>query len=152
MAVSVPIATQLTERELAGVLTHELAHIRRGDTVTGWLLHMVRDLMFFSPFSTLLLDRAMLERERICDRDTVAALGSSHGYAGTLLKVWRLLLDRQELRLGLTAGFTGKKRDLEVRVHSLLDGEQQKELPGVVFLTLLFSLATVTVLYLGQIC
>jgi beta-lactamase regulating signal transducer with metallopeptidase domain len=153
VVVSISIVNQLSDRELEGILIHELVHIRRNDTITGWMLHIIRDLMIFSPFSTVLLDRYFLERERICDRETVDILGTSHEYATTLLKVWRLLLDKKSFRPQISVGFTGKKRDLEKRVMSLMESKEKNNvLPAVLFLTLLISVASVTVLFLGLIC
>ena len=153
VVVSAPLLAQLEDSELEGILTHELIHILRGDTLTGWFVHLARDAMFFSPFSTMLLDRYLLERERLCDGETVQMLGTGRVYAATLLKVWRLLLDRREFKAGLAPGFTGNKRDLELRITSLLGGEQAAaSIPNVMFYTLLFALFTITVLYLGLIC
>ena len=153
VVVSVPLLEQLSEEEIEGILVHELIHIRRGDTITGWLLHLTRDLMFFSPFSTILLDRYMLERERLCDWEAATVLGHPRAYAATILKAWRLIVEQHEFRLGTAAGFVGKKQDMELRIHSLLEADPNgQKLPGVLFLTLLFSAATLMVLYLGYIC
>ncbi|MBS3983335.1 MAG: M56 family metallopeptidase [Dethiobacter sp.] len=153
VVINTAILPQLTDAELAGILIHELVHIRRKDMLMGWLLHLLRDMMIFTPFSTILLDRYMLERERLCDLETAEVLGSQRQYAATLLKVWRLLLDRQQFRPGFAANFTGKKREMEQRVMALLAGNEQKAaLPGYLFLTLLFSMATLTILFLGLIC
>lgn len=153
VVVSTPLLAQLTDSELEGILIHELIHIRRGDTRTGWFVHFARDAMFFSPFSTMLLDRYLLERERLCDGETVQILGTGRTYAATLLKVWRLLLDRREFKASLAPSFTGNKRDLELRITSLLGGNQAvSSMPSVLFYTLLFALFTLTVLYLGLIC
>ncbi|MDW7650904.1 MAG: M56 family metallopeptidase [Bacillota bacterium] len=153
IVVSIPMLAHLSDHELTGILIHELIHIRRGDTRTGWLVHLARDAMFFSPFSTLLLDRYLLERERLCDSETVQSLGSSRLYAATLLKAWRLLLDRSDFKAGVVVGFTGKKRDLELRITSLLTGQEEtKAMSGPLFNTLLLSLFAGTILYLGFIC
>jgi beta-lactamase regulating signal transducer with metallopeptidase domain len=121
--------------------------------VTGWLLSMARDLMIFSPFSIALLDRYLLERERLCDRETVAITGDPREYAATLLKVWRLALEQPSYRPHPAAGLTGKKQDMEKRVLSLLHGNRlSSALPGGLFMALLLSVAVVTVLFLGMIC
>jgi len=153
VVVNTAILAQLTDSELAGVLTHELVHIRRKDMLMGWLLHLLRDMMIFTPFSTILLDRYMLERERLCDLETAELLGSQRQYAATLLKVWRLLVDGRQFRPGFAVNFIGKKRDMERRIMALLAGNEQKAaLPGYLFLTLFFSIATLTILFLGLIC
>lgn len=153
VVVNTFILPQLTDAELAGVLTHELVHIRRKDMLIGWLLHLLRDMMIFTPFSTILLDRYMLERERLCDLETAELLGSQRQYAATLLKVWRLLLDRQQLRPGFFANFTGREREMEQRVTALLAGNEQKAaLPGYLFSMLNSSMFVMTILFLGLIC
>jgi len=109
--------------------------------------------MIFTPFSTILLDRYMLERERLCDLETAELLGSERQYAATLLKVWRLLVDRQQPSHRVVTSFTGRAREMEQRVTALLAGDEQKAaLPGYLFSTLLFSMATMTILFLGLIC
>ncbi|MBS4031096.1 MAG: M56 family metallopeptidase [Clostridiales bacterium] len=151
--LSTNLLPQLSERELDDILTHELVHICRGDTLRGWLLYFLRDAMFFSPFSRILLNRYLQENERLCDRETVNLTGNSRAYAATLVKVWRLLLHDREMRLGLAFGFTGGKNDLEQRVTSLLgDFRNEKMLPAVLFATLLLAVFSGTVLYLGFIC
>jgi beta-lactamase regulating signal transducer with metallopeptidase domain len=153
VVISAPLMEYMSQSELEGILTHELVHIRRKDTLTGWALHILRDLMIFSPFSTLLLDRYMLERERLCDSEAVKELGRPHDYAATLIKVWRLIVERQKFSPGTAVGFTGKKHDLEQRVVSLLEGRgQDREMPAIMFFALIFSIAALTVLYLGFIC
>lgn len=152
IVLSAALLPQLTDRELEGILTHELFHIRRGDTISGWVLHLARDIMFFSPFSTMLLDRYLFERERLCDSETVRVLGAPRQYAATLVKVWKLLMERREVKLSMAVGFTGRKGDLEKRVVSLLEGCDESTLPGMLFFTILFTVSAATVLYLGLIC
>lgn len=147
------LLSQLSVRELDDILTHEMVHIRRGDTLRGWLLYFLRDAMFFSPFSRILLNRYLQENERLCDRETVKLTGNSRAYAATLVKVWRLLLEDREMRLGLAVGFTGRKSEMEQRVTSLLGGPRnEKMLPAALFATLLLAVFSGTILYLGFIC
>ncbi|MCW3491399.1 M56 family metallopeptidase [Dethiobacter alkaliphilus] len=153
VVVSLPLLEQLSATEIEGVLLHELIHIRRGDTLSGWLFHLARDLMFFSPFSTILLDRYLLERERLCDQEAVAVMGRTKTYAATLLKSWRIVVEQKDVSPGVAAGFVGKKQHMEERIHSLLAADVvENKLPQVLFITLMFSVTTFTVLYLGYIC
>jgi beta-lactamase regulating signal transducer with metallopeptidase domain len=152
VVVGIPVLQKLSYRDVEGLLTHEFLHIRRGDTLKGWLLHLARGIMFFSPASGHLLGRYLLERERLCDAETAAFLGSSHGYAATLLKVWRLLLE-EGLGPRFSVGFTGKKQGLEERVLSLLDGrEKSPGLPAPGFFALALAILGLTVFFLGLIC
>lgn len=153
----VVVNTRLTDRfddcELTEILTHELVHIHRGDTMMGWFLHLVRDIMFFTPFSKYFLNRCLHEKERLCDLETVRITGQPHAYAATLLKVWRWLLEEQAFRPGYAAGFTGLRQDMALRVTGLLqEQDEDKKIPTPIFNSLLFIMFLLTMMYFGMIC
>lgn len=153
--LSAPLLAEFTNLELEHILLHELAHIRRGDVFKGWLLHLVRGLVFFSPFSSALLERCLLEAERLCDREAVQrAGGNALDYAATLLKAWRLLVRNREAESVFAAGLAGPANSLELRVRSLLQEPDGREgiLAAPLFLTMLAALFGATILYLGYIC
>lgn len=153
IAVSAPLLPAFSDRELKEILTHELVHILNGDTISIWLAHLAMDATFFSPFSRMLLNRYLLEKERLCDQETVRLTGCARDYASTLLKVWRLLIERQSGKPALAAGFTSRGSDLEQRVKSLLEeAPSVSQVPALLFVSLLFFLFAVTILYLGFIC
>jgi hypothetical protein len=82
--------TGLAPDELAAVLTHELAHIRRYD---HWLILVQRfleALLFFHPAAWYLSRQVHAERERCCDDLVVAAGGDRLIYAQSLLRVAEL--------------------------------------------------------------
>jgi len=153
--LSAPLLAEFTPAELEHILLHELAHIRRGDCLKSWLLSLVRDLVFFSPFSNALLWRCQQETERLCDREAVRrAGGDALVYAATLLKAWRLLVQRRSTAGALTCSLSGPPNSLEARISSLLSNKAAGEgrLPVPLFLASLATLFAVTVLYLGYIC
>jgi beta-lactamase regulating signal transducer with metallopeptidase domain len=145
-----PLIEQLTDQELEIILTHELIHIRRKDHLMGWVFHLVRNFMFFSPFSTLLLKGYLVERERICDEETVKIFGDARIYAATLLKVWRLLMDGQEKRIQPLVGFIGKNNEIEYRITKLLSKEPLKRSRNTTLIKL--SLSLLMLVFLGFIC
>ncbi len=155
LCLSLPLLAEFTSLELEHILLHELSHIRRGDAFKGWLLRLLKDLVIFSPFSGILLERCLLEKERLCDREAVCRAGGDKlAYAATLLKAWRMLVRQREMRSVFTAGLAGPAGSLELRVSSLLqepDGGDGK-LATPVFMTMLAALFGVTILYLGYIC
>ncbi|MGQ0634640.1 MAG: M56 family metallopeptidase [Planctomycetaceae bacterium] len=91
------MAAGLTPDQLAAVLTHELAHIRRHDHVHIVAQRVIEALLFFHPAVWYLSRRIHHERENCCD-DLVLAAGGERGvYVASLLRV-------AELRLAQTAG------------------------------------------------
>lgn len=49
------------------ILLHELAHLKRGDLIWGWLPELSRLFLWFHPVSHWVARRAQLERELACD-------------------------------------------------------------------------------------
>jgi beta-lactamase regulating signal transducer with metallopeptidase domain len=155
LVLSSPLIAEFTFAELEHILLHELTHIRRKDVFWGWLLRLFKDMVFFSPFSSLLLERCLLEKERLCDREAAARAGGDNlAYTATLLKSWRLLAKRQEIRHAFIAGLAGPANSLELRVNSLLSkaaGDEER-LPVPLFMLSLLALVTITVFFLGYLC
>jgi beta-lactamase regulating signal transducer with metallopeptidase domain/uncharacterized protein (DUF1778 family) len=73
------------------VLAHELAHVRRWDTLTQWVAHLALALFWFHPLVWAAARRMREERERACD-DAVLELGTTPvTYADHLLDIVRSL-------------------------------------------------------------
>lgn len=94
----------LSDEESDLVLSHELAHIRRGDLPLNALLCALLALHWFNPFLWLAFLRARTDREAACDahvlRGESAARCATYGH--TLLKMETSLAPR-----GLALGFVG---------------------------------------------
>lgn len=147
------LAGQLNDRELDAVISHELVHIRGWDTLKGWLLQLVRDVTFFNPLSSVLLGRFFLERECLCDREALRLTGMApRAYAAALLKVWRIQLNLRPVRPGLASAFTGRGRQMEYRIGSLLQRFGQRPMAALPFYTLMFCLFAASIIFLGLIC
>ncbi|MFC1781910.1 M56 family metallopeptidase, partial [Planctomycetota bacterium] len=71
---------------LLAVFAHEFAHLRRKDTLVGWLLAICEAIYFFHPVFHFVKKRILFERERACD-DWVIATADSHKsvYANALI-------------------------------------------------------------------
>lgn len=77
----------LDERELDGVLAHELAHIARHDNLVAYLFGIGRDLTFFLPGGAWALRQLLVERELAADQTAIGATQRPGALAGGLLKV-----------------------------------------------------------------
>jgi beta-lactamase regulating signal transducer with metallopeptidase domain len=81
----------LTEEQLALVIAHELAHIRRFDPFVNVFQVCVETLLFYHPAVWWLNKRIRAEREHCCDDMAVALCGNAVEYARalTLMEEWR---------------------------------------------------------------
>ena len=106
------LLTQLTTDELAAILRHELAHIRRFDLPVQLIQKMIESLFFFHPTAWWLSRQIDDERENCCD-DLAAAAGCSQvGYASALLRIAEVCLAKPKSQsnaqtIALSAGGSG---------------------------------------------
>lgn len=89
LVLSAPILRLLASDELAGVIAHELAHLRRRDNWTGWPLLAARTALFFNPVALLVFRHVLDDMERVCDDEAVGATSNPLALASGLLKVGR---------------------------------------------------------------
>lgn len=84
-----PAATLLglSAEQLEAVLAHELAHIRRYDTLVNLFQVGVETLLFYHPAVWWLGARVRVEREHRCDDAAVALCGSPVTYAHALTRM-----------------------------------------------------------------
>jgi D-alanyl-D-alanine endopeptidase (penicillin-binding protein 7) len=108
----------LAPHQLDALILHELAHIRRLDTVTNILLVAVETVLFYHPAVWWVSRRVRIEREHCCDDFAVSACGDAAMYveALTSLETWK-----STASLALAAN-GGRLKD---RVARLLDAPVQ---------------------------
>ncbi len=82
--------TGMTPEQIAMVLAHELAHIRRHDFFVNLLQAMVETLMFYHPAVWWMSRRVRIERENCCDDLAVAVCGNPLQYARALTRLEEL--------------------------------------------------------------
>jgi beta-lactamase regulating signal transducer with metallopeptidase domain len=71
---------------LRQIVLHELAHLKRRDLLTVWVLHAMRTVYWFHPASHWIAYRAGLDRELACDQMAMTHSGVSVvAYAHTLI-------------------------------------------------------------------
>ena len=106
------IEDDLTPRQLAAVLTHELCHIRRRDNVTA-AIHMIAEAVFwFYPLVWWIGSRLVDERERACDEEVVRTFGEPQTYAEGIVNVCRRYV---ETPLACVSGVSGSNVKNRIR-------------------------------------
>lgn len=103
VAVDPALLSQLDDRELEGLVAHELAHVARRDALLCLLVGAFRDLTFFLP--PLHLATRWLGRER---EESADELASSHtrrpaALASSILKVWDASRRNGQLQMACAA-------------------------------------------------
>ncbi|MGZ5926693.1 MAG: M56 family metallopeptidase [Rhizomicrobium sp.] len=82
--------TGLSEAQLRAVIAHELAHVRRLDSLVNLLQILIETLLFYHPAIWWLNKRIRAERELCCDEIAVSLTGNRLEYAKalTLMADW----------------------------------------------------------------
>lgn len=111
------------------VLRHELAHIRRRDSLSQLIVELGCALYWFNPLMWWASRRMSVEREHACD-DAVLASGSRPtDYAAELLDIARTL--RVQRGTTVAAIAMARQSHLRTRVASLLDPRPRSERTSV---------------------
>jgi beta-lactamase regulating signal transducer with metallopeptidase domain len=124
----------LTPEQLEAVLAHELAHVRRYDSVVNAAQILVETLLFYHPAVWWTSARIREERELCCDDLAVGSCGNALCYARALTRLERLRVTAPALALGSAGG------PLAYRIRRLMGAggpyDSSSKLPGVLALAL----------------
>lgn len=131
---------------LRHVLTHELAHLVRGDLWTNWLLLAARVLHWFNPIAWWTVREMQAEREAACDELALASFAEvdRRAYAATILDLAATLAP-STLAPGMIGLFSSTGR-LKRRVERLAQRRSTVAIrtPLIVSVLLAFSLIGLT--------
>jgi TonB family protein len=86
------LSSRLTDAGIDAIISHEIGHVRRGDTLTAVVHVLVETLFWFHPLVWWLGARLVDDRERACDQGALALGAHPHTYAQSLLTVCRFSL------------------------------------------------------------
>lgn len=114
--VLIPVSaiSGLAPQQLDALILHELAHIRRFDTITNLLLVAVETILFYHPAVWWVSRQVRIEREHCCDDFAVSVCGDAGVYAEALTSL--------ETRRGIgSLALAANGGRLKDRVARLLD-------------------------------
>ncbi|MYK39787.1 MAG: M48 family metalloprotease [Gemmatimonadetes bacterium] len=141
------LVEKLRTDELALILMHELAHVRRWDNLTRLLHRLVAAVLFFHPAIWLCGRMLRREAEQACDDLVVCATGRSEAYARGLAHVAeRVVHSNPLIRRIPTMNAFAAESDLALRIRRTLGGgaRQMGMRTRVLVAVLLCPLAAVT--------
>ena len=116
----------LDPNQLVGILSHEMAHIRRYDLIVNLLQRIVEALLFFHPVTWWISRRVSVERENCCD-EVAAACAGRLSYASSLLQMAELCIRNDRRRMAALASLSadgGNTTDLGYRIRRLIGAEE----------------------------
>jgi beta-lactamase regulating signal transducer with metallopeptidase domain len=116
VVVPVSLLAGITPAQLEMLVAHELAHIRRYDTVVNLAQTIVETLLFFHPAVWWMSARVREEREHCCDDLAIAATGVDRGAYGAML------LELEESRVAIALAVAATDGPLLRRVRRIVFG------------------------------
>ena len=126
----------------AVVITHELAHVRRLDSVTQLFAQAACVLHWFNPFAWKAYQRFLIEREHACDDFVLNDGMLPSSYAEHLLDIAKSL--RRQPRAEYVMAPMAQRSQIEERLRSILNDQQRRDRLSrgllVVVCTLVFAL------------
>jgi TonB family protein len=102
------------------VLSHELAHVWRGDWCAQVAAEILRAACWFNPLVWMLCRRLQLESERACDDAVLRRGWDAAEYATSLVDLARALASRGRSASGVLASAMARPAGLERRIHAML--------------------------------
>ncbi|MEM8583606.1 MAG: ankyrin repeat domain-containing protein, partial [Bacteroidota bacterium] len=129
---------QLKESQVATILAHELAHIKRHDFIVNVLQNFLTTFFFFHPGIWWMSTRIEEEREHACDDLAIAATGGRIDYAKTLIQ----LKENQMASPQLSMALGGRGGGFTHRIKRLLSGYLGSATYGEGVVTSLIFVAT----------
>lgn len=110
------LVRRFSDDQIRCVFLHELAHQKRGDIITGWLLAFLQALHWFNPVIWWAFSRMRSDRETACDALVLARISDDarRHYADTLIGLLECCKSPQ--RLPVAAGIIENKAQFKRRL------------------------------------
>jgi bla regulator protein blaR1 len=117
LLVPAGIEDDLTPRQLASVLTHELCHIRRRDNATAAVHMMAEAAFWFHPVVWWIGSRLVDERERACDQEVLRTCGEPRTYAEGIVNVCKRYVESPMACVSGVSGANVKNRIRDIMTN-----------------------------------
>jgi beta-lactamase regulating signal transducer with metallopeptidase domain len=132
-----------TDERLRVVLSHELAHVRRGDWSMQILASLMQSIYWFNPLVWLACRQLRLESERACDDAVLSSGIAGPDYAAHLLAVARDAV--RVRRVWTPANAIAHPSTLEGRIRAMLNARLNRApLTTVTQVVVVFALGALT--------
>ncbi len=124
------LVDMLSGDELEAVLAHELAHIKRKDSIWLWFNIICKEVMFFNPFAWIAFKLISDERERAADYLAAVTTDKPMALATSFVKIAETLLSqtRAEPAWSVSRAMMVSKSNLERRVNDLVNFKRYSRL------------------------
>jgi len=157
IVVSKGLLNGLSKKELEAVFAHEIAHIKRKDSLVNWLAVFIRDISLFNPMAIYSFLRFLSEQEQACDDIGLSLTENATVYGQTLIKVWRNsgslgFKDIAAGNPGSNPGFLRSIGLLEKRIKKVFDFQPEKNMGRLVKWLLIASVIFFTLIFLAFFC
>lgn len=144
-----PRARKWPSERIEAVLHHELAHVKRRDTLSQFLAQIACCIYWVNPLAWILERRLFIERERACDDVAISRDTKASDYAGYLMEVLEELGTTRNQAWVVSAMAEGT--DFKDRVLSVLDPAAERTAPGPSRRAVVLGLSAVLLLPLASI-
>lgn len=145
------LMTGLAPDQVAAIISHELAHIRRYDLLMNVLQRVIESLLFFHPVVWYISRRMSAERETCCDDLVVSSGHEPMDYAGALLRMAELSSATLSVDAHALAASGDRPSQLEARIQRLMQMNRQSRIRMTYTGTMMIVLLTLTIMGLPAI-
>jgi len=137
------IMQQLSSKQLAPIVLHELAHIQRNDIWFSHFQEFIAIVFWWSPVIRLLNNKIHIDRELACDLRAVKQLNNNKQYAQSLIDCAKLMITQQ--RSVLAMGLFSQKKELNNRVTTVLKSKKLKTPSTLAIVAVCLGLSALTI-------
>ncbi|MGG4492890.1 M56 family metallopeptidase [Brevibacillus reuszeri] len=118
--------TQLEDKELALILSHEIVHLQRGDLFVKLLVLVANAVHWFNPVTYLLNKQMNMQCELACDEKVVKGMDaeSRRLYGEMILSMLEYGVNQRNIVF--TSSFSNSKHYIKRRLSNLMKGQETK--------------------------